>query len=79
VGEVSYRTHADRRGRGYARRALSLLCDYAASIGIASLGAHVAADNYASRRVVEAAGFTALHTITEEVSSVRYVRLQRGS
>jgi RimJ/RimL family protein N-acetyltransferase len=59
---------------------LSLLCDYAASIGIASLEAHLATDNYASRRVVEAAGFTALDTIIEEGEQrVRYVRLQRGS
>jgi RimJ/RimL family protein N-acetyltransferase len=80
AGEVSYWTHADRRGRGNARRALSLLCDYAASIGIASLEAHVATDNYASRRVAEAAGFTALDTISEESEQrVRYVRLQRGS
>jgi RimJ/RimL family protein N-acetyltransferase len=79
AGEVSYWTHADQRGQGYARRALSLLCGYAASIGIASLEAHVATDNYASRRVVEAAGFSAVETITEEREQrVRYVRLQRG-
>jgi RimJ/RimL family protein N-acetyltransferase len=77
AGEVSYWTHADRRGQGYARRALSLLCDYAASIGVASLEAHVATDNYASRRVVEAVGFTVVDTITEEGEQrVRYVRLE---
>jgi hypothetical protein len=42
--------------------------------------AHVATDNYASRRVVEAAGFTAVDTITEQGEQrVRYVRLKRGS
>jgi RimJ/RimL family protein N-acetyltransferase len=59
---------------------LSALCDYAASIGIASFEAHVATNNYASRRVVEAAGFTAVDTITEEGKQRRpYVRLQRRS
>jgi len=37
-GEVSYRTRAARRGRGHARTALSLLADYAASIGVTVTG-----------------------------------------
>ncbi|MBO0776990.1 MAG: GNAT family N-acetyltransferase [Actinobacteria bacterium] len=57
-GHVSYWTGSAHRGNGYATHALSLLCRYAASIGIAQLEAHVAASNLASRRVAENAGFT---------------------
>jgi len=78
TGEVSYWTHADKRGKGYARRALATLCEYAASIGVVSLEAHIAADNHASRRVAEAAGFTVADTMTEKGElCVRYVR-RRG-
>jgi RimJ/RimL family protein N-acetyltransferase len=74
-GEVSYWTHADQRGKGYARRALSVLCGYAVSIGVAALEAHIAIDNHASRCVAEAAGFTAADTFTEEGElRVRYIR-----
>jgi RimJ/RimL family protein N-acetyltransferase len=80
-GEVSYWTHADQRGRGYAKQSLTLLCDYAASIGITRLEAHVATDNHASRRVAESAGFTDTGTFTEEGEQrIRYVReLSLGS
>jgi RimJ/RimL family protein N-acetyltransferase len=75
TGEVSYWTHAGQRGRGYARQALSLLCDYAALIGVGTLEAHIAFDNHASRRVAEAAGFTAADAFTEEGEQrLRYVR-----
>jgi RimJ/RimL family protein N-acetyltransferase len=74
TGEVSYWTHAGKRGRGYAKQGLALLCEYAASIGVTTLEAHVATDNYASRRVAEAAGFTEADIITEEGEQrVRYV------
>ena len=42
TGEVSYWTHAGKRGRGYARNALALLAGYAASIGVTRLEANVA-------------------------------------
>ena len=65
TGRVSYWTHAGQRGRGYARNALALLVDYAASIGVTRLEAHVAPDNHASRHVAEAAGFTQADTFTD--------------
>jgi RimJ/RimL family protein N-acetyltransferase len=75
TANVSYWTHSAQRRRGYAQRALLLLCDYAASIGVATLEAHVAVDNHASRRTCESCGFTAAGEITEEGERrVRYVR-----
>jgi RimJ/RimL family protein N-acetyltransferase len=65
TGEVSYWTHAGKRGRGYARNALALLVGYAASIGVTRLEAHVAPDNHASRHVAEAAGFIQADTFTD--------------
>jgi RimJ/RimL family protein N-acetyltransferase len=73
TGEVGYWTHAGKRGRGYARQALILLLDYAASIGITRLEAHVARDNHASRRVAESAGFTQAGTFTDDgIEMIRY-------
>ena len=76
AGEVSYWTHAGKRGRGYARNALVLLAGYAASIGVTRLEAHVALDNHASRRVAEAAGFTQASTFTDHdgTEMIRYTR-----
>ena len=76
TGEVSYWTHAGKRGRGYARNALALLVGYAASIGVTRLEAHVAPDNHASRHVAEAAGFTKAHTFTDGDGTefIRYTR-----
>jgi RimJ/RimL family protein N-acetyltransferase len=72
---VSYWTHVGQRGRGYARDALTLLVDYAASIGITVLEAHIVPDNYASRRVAEAAGFTQAGTIVDDgTEMIRYTR-----
>ncbi|HSZ40737.1 MAG TPA: GNAT family protein [Trebonia sp.] len=72
---VSYWTHASRRCKGYARHALLLLCDYAASVEVTPLEAHVAVDNLASRRTCESCGFTADGEMTEEGERrVRYVR-----
>ena len=64
--EVSYWTHAGKRGRGHARNALTLLAGYAASIGVTLLEAHVAADNHASRRAAQAAGFTQAGTVVDD-------------
>jgi RimJ/RimL family protein N-acetyltransferase len=70
TGHVSYWTNAQYRKKGYATHALGLLCRYAASIGIARLEAHVATDNYASRRVAEGAGFEAQGLFTDEHGQV---------
>jgi RimJ/RimL family protein N-acetyltransferase len=75
AGEVSYWTHAGKRGFGYARNALFLLLDYAASIGVTRLEAHVAPDNHASRRVAESAGFTQAGTVMDDgTEMIRYAR-----
>jgi RimJ/RimL family protein N-acetyltransferase len=76
TGEVSYWTHAGKRGRGYARNALALLVGYAASISVTRLEAHVAPDNHASRHVAEAAGFTQAGTVTDGDGNefIRYTR-----
>ena len=73
---VSYWTSAQHRRKGYAARALALLCDYAVSIGISRLEAQIAEDNHASRRVAERAGFTEQETFTGEDGQpmVRYIR-----
>jgi RimJ/RimL family protein N-acetyltransferase len=76
TGEVSYWTHAGKRGQGHARNALALLVRYAASIGSTRLEAHAASDNHASRHVAEAAGFTQAGTFTDEngTEMTRYAR-----
>ena len=76
TAEVSYWTHAGKRGQGYAKNALALLLGYAASIGVTRLEAHVATDNYASRRVAESAGFTQAGTFTADdgTEMIRYSR-----
>jgi RimJ/RimL family protein N-acetyltransferase len=80
TGEVSYWTHAGKRGRGYASSALALLVGYAASIGVTRLEAHVAPDNHASRHVAEAADFTQADTITDGDGTefIRYTRDASG-
>jgi RimJ/RimL family protein N-acetyltransferase len=78
TGEVSYWTHAGKRGRGYARSALALLVGYAASIGVTRLEAHVAPDNHASRHVAEAAGFTQADTFTD-VDGTEFIRYARDA
>jgi len=76
TGEVSYWTHAGKRGQGHARSALALLAGYAASIGVTRLEAHVAPGNHASRRVAEAAGFIQADTFTDGDGTefIRYTR-----
>ena len=57
--DVSYWTFPDRRGRGFATRAVRLLCEYAfRELGVEEIAAQMAVDNVASRRVAEAAGFS---------------------
>jgi RimJ/RimL family protein N-acetyltransferase len=75
-GEVSYWTRVGQASRGYAGSALALLVGYPASIGVIRLGAHVARDNHASRRVAEAAGFAYAGTFTDDdgTETIRYTR-----
>ena len=56
-GHVSYWTHRADRGNGYAQRALRLLSAYAGELRLDVLEGHVAADNVASRHVLEGCGF----------------------
>jgi RimJ/RimL family protein N-acetyltransferase len=56
--QVSYWIFPEFRDRGYAARALALLCESAARIpGIKQLEARIDADNLASRRVAKKTGF----------------------
>lgn len=50
-GQVSWWTHATERRKGYATRAVRLLVEYAESLGIERLEAHVSDDNWASPRL----------------------------
>jgi RimJ/RimL family protein N-acetyltransferase len=64
---VSYWVFPDFRGRGYAARALRLLCAAAAKLAdVRQLEAHIDPDNLASRRVAEAAGFTETGSVEDE-------------
>jgi RimJ/RimL family protein N-acetyltransferase len=73
-GEVSYWTNVGQRGRGYATQALLLLIDYAASISVTRLEAHIAPDNHASQRVAESAGFTRSGSVIDDgTDMIRYV------
>jgi RimJ/RimL family protein N-acetyltransferase len=78
---VSYWSYAGFRGRGFASRALALLCVEAAKIeGVATIEADIAADNFASRRVALRNGLIQTGTVTgetwrgETVTLDRYVR-----
>lgn len=80
--DVSYWIYPAYRGRGYATRALVLLCRIAASTpGVGQVEAHIDPDNLASRRTAEAAGFLELGLVEERWRSgavgarVRYARL----
>ncbi|MCX7585459.1 GNAT family N-acetyltransferase [Phenylobacterium sp. 58.2.17] len=56
--DVSYWVFPAFRGQGYARRALTLLCQAAAKLDeVCWAEAHIDADNLASRRAAERAGF----------------------
>jgi RimJ/RimL family protein N-acetyltransferase len=69
-GQVSYWTAATERRKSYATRALHLLRQYAASVGITSLESHIAEDNLASRRVSEKAGFSLVGAFTADDCTV---------
>ena len=78
---VSYWIFPKFRNQGYATRALALLCETAARIqNVKEIEAHIDADNIASRRVAEKAGFIETGTVEDEsragtiVSRVLYVR-----
>jgi RimJ/RimL family protein N-acetyltransferase len=72
---VSYWTSASARRHGYATRALALLLHYGRSIGITHFEAHVAADNLASRRVAEKAGFQTAGTFIDQegIPMIKYL------
>lgn len=58
-GEVGYWAHPDARGRGVVTAAVRLVTGWAfAELGLRRVRAVAAVDNSASRRVIEAAGFT---------------------
>lgn len=59
IAEIGYWIGAHERQRGYARRAVSLVSDWAFSVvGIERLEITTHVDNIASQRVAEACGFT---------------------
>ena len=76
TGQVSYWTNAGERRRGYSSRALALLVDYATAAGFDTLESHVAADNVASCRVSERAGFVREESFTGEDGepTIKYAR-----
>jgi RimJ/RimL family protein N-acetyltransferase len=58
IGEISYWTFPEHRGKGFATHAVRLLCAFAFSeLGVSRIEAKVEPDNLSSRRVVEGAGF----------------------
>jgi RimJ/RimL family protein N-acetyltransferase len=64
---VSYWIFPAFRGRGYAARALTLLCNTVALVpGVVQIEAHVDEDNIASRRVAERSGFIKEGTVVDE-------------
>jgi len=64
---VSYWVFPTFRGQGYAGRALALLCAAVAQApSVEQIEAHVDADNIASRRVAEKAGFIETGAIAAE-------------
>jgi RimJ/RimL family protein N-acetyltransferase len=80
-GHVSYWTHQADRGNGYAQRALRLLVTYAGGLGLEALEGHVAADNVASRAVLQGCGFAEKDRYDDEEGAlmVRYgLQLRRG-
>lgn len=75
TAHVSYWTNAGDRGRGYSSRALALLVEYAATLGVRRLESHVSPDNVGSRRVSESAGFVG-HEVFVEDDGAELVRYQ---
>ncbi|CAN7268818.1 GNAT family N-acetyltransferase [Phenylobacterium sp. LjRoot164] len=68
--DVSYWVFPAFRGRGYARRALTLLCQAAAQLDeVCWAEARIDADNLASRRAAERAGFVETGTVHDRAAS----------
>ena len=68
---ISYATHPAHRGRGYARRAVSLVTRFLAEhTGARNAYLSVAVDNVASQRVVDAVGGIALDSWTDSEGRV---------
>jgi RimJ/RimL family protein N-acetyltransferase len=66
-GEIGYWNAAEARGRGLARRAVELVCDWAhTELGLAEIEILAHRDNRPSQRVAERAGFAG----TGEIRSV---------
>ena len=70
---VSYWIYPAFRGQGLAVRALALLCEAASSQGLTRIEAHIDADNHASRRTAEAAGFVETGEVEDEEWTGRLV------
>lgn len=65
-GEVGIAVRKAFQGKGYAREALSLLCDYLFGfLFMHQLTAHVAVDNEASRRLFASCGFVECGVLKE--------------
>lgn len=62
VAEIGYGVAPARRGRGIGTAAVILLCDALAERGVRSVTAETAAENAASIRVMEKAGFRRVGT-----------------
>jgi predicted acetyltransferase len=60
LGHIGYSVVPWKRGRGYATRALQLLLPQARAEGLAYVELTTDADNFASRRVIEANGGTSI-------------------
>ena len=68
--DVSYWVFPAFRGQGYARRALTLLCQAVAGLDDVSwVEVHIDPDNLASRRVAEAAGFVETGVVRDPTAS----------
>lgn len=66
LANVSYWIFPQFRRRGYALRALSLICEAARAVhGLERIEARVAPDNSESRRLLEKAGFAEVGTVEE--------------
>ncbi|GAA1324140.1 GNAT family N-acetyltransferase [Leucobacter albus] len=67
--EVGFWLHPSARGRGFASSALALAAEFAQRSGLSTVTARTAADNAASQRTLESAGFRAGTTETATAPS----------
>jgi len=81
---ISYWCYPQFRGRGFVGRAVTLMLGAVSATGAEQIEAHVDADNIASRKVAERAGFIEDGTVVDDAASgegtstqVRYVRTLR--